>query len=327
MRRSKTFRPRLESLEDRSVPATFTAGSVSELVAAVAAANQAPEADVISLTPGATYTLTAPGENDGANSTALPSIKAAGGPLTIDGNGATLERSTAPVTPYFRLLAVDQGATLRVEDLTVQGGHVPFSSGGGILNLGTLVLVGVTVQNNRAGGGYGDRGGGGIYSSGSLTVQGGAIRDNWAVGSTGSSVAAGGGVYVAGGTADLNSVVVTGNVAQGATGQAGQAGGTARGGGLYVAYGTVQLRNVSVTENRAVGGAGGSGYSYWVYDDHDARKKYRVVVPAGPDGEGIGGGLYIESGAVTLDAFTVANIKRNTASTGRNIFGPYTTVS
>ena len=59
--RGKPVRPRLsfEVLEDRTVPANFTAGSVSELIAAMDAANLTAEADTITLVAGKTFTLTA----------------------------------------------------------------------------------------------------------------------------------------------------------------------------------------------------------------------------------------------------------------------------
>src|SRR5262245_52241135 len=56
-------RPRIrlgvEPLEDRAVPASFTAATVPELIGAITAANQSPEADTITLAPGKTFTLTA----------------------------------------------------------------------------------------------------------------------------------------------------------------------------------------------------------------------------------------------------------------------------
>jgi hypothetical protein len=79
------------------------------------------------------------------------------------------------------------------------------------------------------------------------------------------------------------------------------------GGGLYVAGGTVTLRNDSVTGNVASGGTGGGGQ------------------PAGSDGLGEGGGLFIDPAAVVcLDAFTRADVTNNTASTkDPNIHGPW----
>jgi hypothetical protein len=75
--------------------------------------------------------------------------------------------------------------------------------------------------------------------------------------------------------------------------------------------GTSTLRDDSVTNNAASGGAGGhSGPGSWV----------------GAVGLGEGGGIYIDTAAtVYLDAFTVANVIHNKASTSNNdIVGSYT---
>jgi len=69
----RRFRPRLEPLEWREVPAGFTAATVPELIAAMDAANLTPEADTITLAAGKTFTLT--GANNGA--TGLPVIPGA----------------------------------------------------------------------------------------------------------------------------------------------------------------------------------------------------------------------------------------------------------
>src|SRR5262249_52902267 len=63
---------RLEQLEDRSVPANFSAANVSELIADINAANLTPEADTITLVAGATFTLTAVNNNEWQGPTGLP---------------------------------------------------------------------------------------------------------------------------------------------------------------------------------------------------------------------------------------------------------------
>ena len=47
----------VELLEERTVPASYTAATAPELIGAITAANQSAEADTITLTPGATFTL------------------------------------------------------------------------------------------------------------------------------------------------------------------------------------------------------------------------------------------------------------------------------
>src|SRR5262245_37870910 len=123
--RDKPAHPRLavEVLEDRAVPANFTAANVAELIAAIDVANQTPEADQITLAPGKTFTLTEV-NNSTRGPTGLPDIAAEGGPLNIIGNGDVIERSKNPAAPAFRLIEVAPGASLTVEHLTLQGGLV-----------------------------------------------------------------------------------------------------------------------------------------------------------------------------------------------------------
>jgi len=331
----------VERLEDRAVLASFTSVDAADLIADIDAANQTPEADTIALVAGTDYTLTT--VNNYANpSTGLPTI-AAGEDLTIVGNGAVIERSSAAGTPAFRLLDVAAGATLTLENLTLQGGWANSSSivwsiaaGGAIYNAGALTLNGVTVQNNTARG-Y-DSLGGGIYSSGSLVLENSIIQNNQALGGRGSAPycarggcssagdggsAFGGGLFISGGTALLTDVVLSDNIAQGGDGgdgfrstgrpcyrcgggAAGGNGGNGFGGGLYAAGGTVTLRETIVTSNAAKGGAAGQ--------------------LGDTAGQGVGGGLYIETDAIVcLDTFTAANVKRNRASTSdRNIHGSFT---
>src|SRR5262245_5792162 len=73
--RRRGLRLHLEHLEDRTVPANFTAGSVSELIAAIDHANQNSQADTITLVPGTTFTLTEV-DNTTLDATGLPVITA-----------------------------------------------------------------------------------------------------------------------------------------------------------------------------------------------------------------------------------------------------------
>src|SRR5262245_51760978 len=73
--RRRGLRPRLERLEDRTVPVAFTATNVAELIADINSANQNSEADTITLAAGTTFTLTAP-NNGTEGATGLPVIAA-----------------------------------------------------------------------------------------------------------------------------------------------------------------------------------------------------------------------------------------------------------
>jgi hypothetical protein len=291
----KRVRLSLECLEGREVPAVYTAANVPELIGAITAANQSAEADTIALAAGATFTLKDAYGQSYYAMTGLPPITAAGGPLTLVGNGDIIERSTAKKVPAFRLVTVEAGADLTLTNLTLQGGLVA-SAGGGIYNAGTLALNGVTVQRNtvRAGSDSGAAGGG-IYSIGQLTLQDCLVQNNQVIGGDGSPATQ----YYNKRTREWDS-------------NPGQPGGWGLGGGVYVASGTATMLNTTVTSNTAQGGKGGEG---------------RYGLPAGADGQGRGGGICINAGvSATLDAFTVAHAASNLADLDPNIAGSYTIV-
>lgn len=335
----------VERLEDRTVPSTYTAATVPDLIADIRDANLHGGSNTISLVAGNTFTLTARDTNYAPNG--LPLI-ATGNNLTIEGNGDTIERSTASGTPDFRVFGVALGASLTVEDATLQGG-LSYLGGGAIYNAGTLDLKGVTVQNNLAQGGTGAAtgAGGGIYSSGSLTLEAGTIiRGNQAVGRSGRSDvyeymppgnALGGGVYVSGGTATLTDTTISANTAQGgamygySVPPPGPFAANGYGGGVYVAAGAVTLTNVTLSSNLAVGGdvhsstkygIPGSGFGGGLYaaggtvtlraDSVTGNSAQSGTLNNGHKKAGVGGGLYIAPTAtVYLDAFTLANTKHN----------------
>jgi hypothetical protein len=352
-RRPARRRPLLEVLEDRTLPSSYIAGTVGELIADINAANAGGGSNTITLVAGTTFTLTAVNNTtDGA--TGLPVI-AAKDALTIVGNGDTIQRSTASGTPAFRLFDVASGASLTLGSLTVQNGLAQGSGSGGapgeggaIYNQGTLALNTVTVQNNTAQGySDGNVAGGGIYSSGSLTVQSSTIQNNKALGGAGFAAtgfgapgdpggsAFGGGLYISGGTATLTSVTVSSNTAQGGDGgtggcgsrsgieygTAGGDGGNGLGGGLYAAGGTIDLHNVTITGNTAASGTGGKAGICGAGRFRRSSDSF--------SGGGEGGGLYIDAAAaVCLDAFTQSHVQKNHASTSYpNIYGAYTTCS
>jgi hypothetical protein len=311
--RCRGLQLRLEQLEDRTVPSSFTAANVSDLIADINAANLAGGSNTITLVAGTTYTLTAV-DNNTDGPTGLPVITANDN-LAIIGNGDVIERSTATGTPALRLFDVAAGAVLNLTRLTLQGGTAAsfgveapqnIARGGAVYNVGTLNLDSVTVQGNTAQGRAAEyvwgsllpaanAEGGGIYSSGLLTITDCTIQNNAATGGRGAD-----GIFVNGG-------------APGDSGPTpGTAGGSAFGGGLCVDAGTVTIRDSTFAGNTAQGGDGGRGYK---------------GQPAGKNGQGIGGGLYLDAASVDLDSFTVANVKKNHASTtDNNIHGSYVVI-
>jgi predicted outer membrane repeat protein len=325
---------RLEQLECRTVPTSYTAASVAELIADINAANKHGASNTITLAANTTFDLTTvDNQTDGA--TGLPVIKN-GDNLTIVGNGDVIERSNAGGTPY-RLLDVASTASLTLVNLTLQNG-VAFDTGGGaIYNQGTLVLNGVIVRDNRAEGRYnakndgGDGAGGGIWSSGALTLENASrVENNQALGGFGGNKVTlvctplgcyyenvysggngrGGGIYVASGTVNLTSASVSSNTAQGGSPIFSVSGGSTRGlgGGLYVAAGAVNLTSATVQYNTATSDGGGLYVAGGTVSLDGTTVAYNAASSYG----GFGGGLYVgPAAAVSLRNDTV---EYNTAS-------------
>ncbi len=333
--RRGSFRPRLEVLEDRLVPASYSAASVADLIADIAAANAAGGTNTISLTAPTTspYVLTTWNAWTGDSGNGLPLI-AANDNLTIVGNGDTIERGATELA--FRLLNVAPLGSLTLENLTLQGGLVKSvvapagvegkvgPSGGAIYNLGALTLSGVTVASNETDGeALSGNGGGGIWSNGSLTLENGTVlQSNFALVGAASAPACGGAVYIAGGTANISNTTFTSNEAN--SGAPGTFGGAlyvaagqviltnttvnnnsalalyiGYGGGLYIAGGTVTLTNSTVESNVADNYGGGlcvAGGTVTLAND---------TVESNTAYWGGGGGLYVADGTVTLTSDTV----------------------
>lgn len=350
----------LEHLEGRTLFASYAAANVSQLIAAMNAANASAVADEINLAAGATFTLTAVNnttDTDGPNG--LPVIVSSGGGLTIRGNGATLERSAAAGTPAFRLFGVAAGGSLVLSGLTLQGGLVEGSR--------TFVPdTGYVLQPAQ---------GGAIYSQGSLQVLNCTIRNNGAVGLAGQTplsgpipaCAAQGGAIYSGGSLLMNGAIVQNNAATGGIGHASgnplfinwppEKGADGSGGGVYLAGGAAAISNSTIASNTARGGFGGSfgtsstsatadggnGFGGGVFAAGGNLTLRSTLVSAnaalggdgrvlsgnklGHRGTGTGGGIYIANANVGIDAFTVKNTKGNTATTtAREIFGTYTRI-
>lgn len=139
---------------------TLPAGDCS-LRDAIAAANGNGVGDLITFAPGITAITLDPNKGQ--------LIVESDGVLTIDGGdvGVTVSGETELDIDH-RIFLVDNGANLRLENITVTGGFLSSGdSGGGIfVDGGTLTLVNSTVSGNIAAGG-----GGGIASSNSGIVN------------------------------------------------------------------------------------------------------------------------------------------------------------
>src|SRR5262249_48644552 len=119
--RRRSYRPRAEVLEDRTVPSHYvTAATITDLINDINYANAHPGSHTIVLAPHKNFAVTAV-NNTRAGATRLP-VLAASDNLTIIGNGDTIARSTATGPPAFRLFDVARGAALTLEDMTLANG-------------------------------------------------------------------------------------------------------------------------------------------------------------------------------------------------------------
>jgi CSLREA domain-containing protein len=211
---------------------------VAALKNAIITANGNGQADTINLATAGTYTLTAV-DNSGNGANGLPVIvnNVAGLDLTINGNGATIQRSTAPGTPEFRILQVN-GASVDCLGLTIANGKVsgnssfPSYAGAGIYSLqSTLNLTNCAVRENN-----GVLGGGIFNNVGALALNGCTVNANVA--------SSGAGLGNFEGTLTLRNSTVSGNTAD------------VSGGGLFSQNGNGTLVSNTFSGNTAPNAGG-----------------------------------------------------------------------
>jgi hypothetical protein len=288
---TRRFLPRLELLEDRTVPSTLTVTSIADngdgsLRAAVAAAQSGDQIIFDPSLAGQTITLTSgqlaitnsldiegPGADQlaisGDHGSRIFSISA-GVAVTIAGLTITDGLASGALAEGSGIL--NNGSTLTVandilsnnEAITVAGGT---SRGGAISNISGAMLT-VTdslLIHNQCRGGIGNQGSG-IFNSGSrAAIAGSTLMANLAHGGGGGG-AAGGGIYNdQGASVTVTACLFIGNQAISGDGGVGSATAillaTARGGGIYNNQATVTVANSTFTGNQAAGGNGAVGGS------------------------------------------------------------------
>ncbi len=169
-----------------------TTGSASSLISAIASANSTTGANTVQLGEGCAYTLTAV-NNSWYGPDGLPPITSS---ITIEGDGSTIQRSSAMGTPTFRLFYVAADpANPNTFDYIVPAGS---SSGGGQLTLRDLTLSGGFAKGGDSHGGGGGGGfGGAIFSLGIVVIEDSTLTGNTAEGGSavdGSAGPSGGGI-------------------------------------------------------------------------------------------------------------------------------------
>lgn len=167
-------RLRLECLEDRCTPASFTVMNNSDtgmgsLRQAIADANLASGPHTISFAGGVTGAIQLQSQ--------LPALSES---IDINGPGSSVLSVTGlggAGGADFRLFVINAGVSCSITDLMLSGGYRSTGNGGAILNNGTLTLTSVEMHTNESA-----IAGGAIYNSstGSMTIGNCDIRCNQA---------------------------------------------------------------------------------------------------------------------------------------------------
>lgn len=178
---------------------------VNALINTLREAMKTPSSDTLELTGGCTYSLRKVDNDSGNGGNGLPAIT---DDISINGNGAVIERNNVNDAPLFRLFYVAPKATLHLNQITLrngklaQNGTCPTTCGGAIYNAGILEIQNSTLTNNLA------SNGGAIYN-----VAKADLLNTTLVGNTAN---VGGALMTNGGSSELVVVHVTlvGNTAE-----------------------------------------------------------------------------------------------------------------
>jgi hypothetical protein len=271
-RRTRPHRivPRLEALEDRTVPSTFTVtnnldtgvtgdGSLRGEIAAAASG------DTINFDPslaGQTISLI---KGELAITQSLDIEGPGANQLTVSGNNAS------------RVFDINAGTTVTIAGLTITNGLADgnspgsTSAGGGILNAGNLMLASDVLSNNQAvgdaikvalGNRPGGAVGGGLANLGTLTIAGSTFTGNQVLGFDGRSATsagnASGGAILNSGSASIADSQFTFNVAQAGSDESGSMSATGSAGAISNT-GSLIIAGSTFSHNQAIGGNNSSG--------------------------------------------------------------------
>jgi predicted outer membrane repeat protein len=287
------------------------------LYRAILDANATPGPDTITIqtnpngTPCTINLATVAGDY-GHGPVGLPLITA---PLTIDGNGATVQRTAAL---DFRLF--EASAPLTLVDLTLRNGRAP--DGGGVYATDALVLTSVTMRDNSATGNSANLGGavfqGNINKS--VTIRFSHFENN--------SAGVAGAVFANGSLNLLNSQVVN-NRAQSTAGGlwassaaivrnstfTGNRAEVSWAGGAYFNRGAVRLEAVTFSQNYAKGSSSMGGGAIYIQDTVTSLLITGSTFDKNSAG-GQGGAIYSEAPFTNLLASTVSNNRANSSNGG-----------
>ncbi len=272
--------------ENCSLAQAIEAANIASIVAECSAGS--PDANTIVLTDDVTLDRAYSSTPEGANG--LPLITSS---VTILGEGFTIARADGGSVPNFRLFQVAEGASLRLENVTLRNGRVVGTNGGRGRSsatpgaegadgeMGSVGFImsgpggtggaGGNGSTGRAGGAGGAAYGGAIYNSGTLELVETTLEANQVRGGNGGAGgnASRGGVGGYGGSpgvpiplilfAILGAPGAGGTGGIGGTGGTGGRGGVAAGGAVYNDSGLVAIEASTFSGNEALGGTAGAG--------------------------------------------------------------------
>lgn len=301
----RRFKPSIESLEDRSVPATFTVTTFADVVnpaddatavslrEAISKANALPGADTIRL-PAGTYKIGLVGSD---NTNARGDFDVTDSLTLLGSNQATtfLEANTPlPGILRDRLFDVLGNVNMSFVNLTMRNTGNDQSHGGAVQALtANVTLNSVTVSNTRA-----LKGGAVNAEAGTVSVLRSTLRDNVSLGN-------GGAINAGTGAVTVTLSTVTNNSAQG------------RGGGVFADTGNVRLSQSTLTRGQAAKGGG-------IATNSGAVTLVLSTVSNNRGFDDLGGGIFTTTGNVAVDRSSMAN---NTSGFGGAIFAQKGNVS
>lgn len=296
---------------------------------AVFAANACPGEDVIQLGAG-TFSLSLRGAGNERGDLDITES------VTITGISPEETIITAAESWTERIVEVGAGTTVRISGLTISNGNTETEAGGGVLNFGSLTLENVSLRQNIA------YSGGALYNAGVATLQNVGISDNFTlvefnVGrggnilpfpEGGSPDGCGGGIANAG-NMQISGASVTGNSSVIGAGICNLNGGVMNVAGSQVSENGSRLRVPALGGGFANFGALSVGASQINGNFASYGGGLYVLMPSGTaldlqqvtlennealdaSYSGDGGGLYVKSGAFTIDnSLILANRANN----------------
>ncbi|MGC9039982.1 MAG: choice-of-anchor Q domain-containing protein [Roseiflexus sp.] len=301
----------LSAPSSRAATFTIPCGDVTALITAITTANSNNQPDTIDLATGCTYSLTTVDNTVGGSANGLPAIIVdSGNPmnsLTINGNGATIERAAG--SPSFRLLYLT-GVAVTINDLNFRNGYAEDDEGGAIRARNSdLTLNRVTFEGNRA-----------TYDGGALVARDSNLTLNRVTFEGNRAGSDGGALYTVSVTANLSDSIFRNNQSgtdggaiafrvdgpgqatiSGTTFSGNQATG---GGGAIAAFHEITVQNSTFSNNQADGDGGA------VLSNDSAVIAYTTITSTQTGGDGA------LNGSITLRSALVAGNTDTSASPG-----------